>query len=103
MKRLIKTQAGLDAFKERSPLLTQRQRSIFLLCDGRRGVEAVLAETATVGTSDADVGHLVSQGFLTWAPEADAEEPLPPVAPPTPPAQSQAEGRTLNGESWTMF
>jgi len=103
MKRLIKTQAGLDAFKERSPLLTQRQRSMFLLCDGRRGVEAVLAETATVGTSDADVGHLVAQGFLAWAPEADAEEAPSPVAPLTPPAQSQAQGRALHVEHWSLF
>jgi len=84
-------------------LLTQRQRSMFLLCDGRRGVEAVLAETATVGTSGADVDYLVEQGFLAWAPEADAKATPPSVAPPTRPVQSQADGRPLYVENWTMF
>lgn len=103
VKRLIKTQAGQDAFKQRSPLLTQRQRSMFLLCDGRRGVEAVLLETATVGTSGADADYLVAQGFLEWAPETEAVEAPPLVAPQTPPAQGQVDDRTPHVEHWTLF
>jgi len=103
MQRLIKTQTGLDAFKERSPLLAQRQRSMFLLCDGRRGVEAVLSETATVGTSQADVDYLVAQGFLAGTPEAEAVQGAPVVAPRPPPAQSPLDDRSPHVEHWTLF
>ena len=103
MKRLIKTQAGLDAFNARSLLLTRRQRPIFLLCDGQRGVDAVLAHTAMVGATMEDVDYLVAHGFLAWAPEADTVEVPPLAAPPAQRLQNQPEGRALDVENWTMF
>ena len=86
----IKTEVGQKAFKERTPLLSGRQRSMFILFDGARSPEAVLAATAGLGTSVADVVHMVEQGFLTLpqaaSPAADffsstvamaATEPMP--------------------------
>lgn len=103
VKRLVKTQAGLDAFNARSRRFTPRQRPLFLMCDGQRGVDAVLADTAVVGTSRADVDYLVAQGFLAWAPEAETQEVSPLVAPSAPPALAQAEERTPHVEHWTLF
>lgn len=102
-KRLVKTQAGQEAFNGRSRLMTPRQRPFFLMCDGQRGVEAVLADMAVVGTTGADVDYLVDQGFLEWAPEAVAVEAPPPVTQRIPPTQSQAEDHTPHVEHWTLF
>ena len=103
MQRLSKTTEGAAAFRERSPLMSLRQRSIFLLCDGQRSVAAVLTATAAVAATQADVDHLVAQGFLAAAETADAEL-LPasavPTAEDTPPA---ADGRSLFVEHWTLF
>ncbi len=68
----IKTEVGQKAFKERAPLLSARQRSMFILFDGARSPEAVLAATAGLGSSMADVIHMVEQGFLA----------LPQATPP---------------------
>ncbi|MFZ2306003.1 MAG: hypothetical protein WAW34_01635 [Rhodoferax sp.] len=100
---MIKTQAGLEAFKQRSTLLTQRQRAMFLLCDGRRGVEAVLAETATVRATAADLDYLVAQGFLVWEPEAEARASPSSGVHPTPSVQRGVEGEAYHGDRWTMF
>ena len=43
----IKTELGQKAFKERAPLLSGRQRSVFILFDGARSPEAVLAYLLT--------------------------------------------------------
>lgn len=59
-----KTEAGQQAFKERSPLLSARQRSAFILFDGAKTLEQVLAATAGLGITQADVDHMLAQGFL---------------------------------------
>lgn len=67
--QLVKTAQGQQAFKERSHSLTQRQRSAFLLFDGQRSIDEVLAATAVMGITHDDVQAMVEQGLL--APVAD--------------------------------
>jgi phage-related tail fiber protein len=59
-----KTQAGQLAFKERSPLLSARQRAAFILFDGVKSLPQVLEATAGLGVVAADVAHMIDQGFL---------------------------------------
>ena len=60
----LKTEAGQQAFKERSPAISARQRSAFLLFDGKRGLPEVLAATAGLGITADDITDLVDKGFL---------------------------------------
>lgn len=59
-----KTEAGQQAFKQRSALLSARQRSAFILFDGTKTLEQVLAAAAGLGVTQADVDHMLAQGFL---------------------------------------
>ena len=58
---LVKTEAGLQVLKDRSVRLTPRQRSAFILFDGKRSVAEVLQ--ASQGQQH-DVDTLVSLGLL---------------------------------------
>ena len=60
----VKTEAGQLAFKERSALLSARQRAAFILCDGIKPVEKVLSATAGLGITRLDVEHMVTHGFI---------------------------------------
>ena len=46
---LVKTQAGQEALKDRRGSLSSRQRSAFILFDGKRTMGEVLAATAAMG------------------------------------------------------
>ena len=65
--QLVKTAQGQQAFKERSHSLSQRQRSAFLLFDGQRSIDEVLAATAVMGITRDDVQAMVEQGLLAPA------------------------------------
>lgn len=71
--RYTKTEAGQQAFKERSPLFSARQRSVFILFDGNKTLEQVLASTSGMGVTVADVDHLVDQGFLSMVPGSEVQ------------------------------
>ena len=80
MNKLVKTQAGQDAFKARSPLLSARQRSAFLLCDGTKTVEQVMTATRGMGITRDDIEYLCQQKFLeltagSGTPSAEAIAP----------------------------
>ena len=62
--QLIKTETGQLAFKERSPLLSVRQRSMFILFDGQKSVAQVLLATAGLGVNQTDIDQLLAHGFL---------------------------------------
>jgi hypothetical protein len=66
--RLIKTESGQLAFKERSPLFSARQRSTFILFDGQKTVQQVLAATSGMGVGQVDVDYMLEQGFLAQIP-----------------------------------
>lgn len=80
-----KTPVGQLAFKERSQLLSNRQRSLFLLFDGVKPVDQVLAITKALNITQADIDHLVANGFVVntvdvAAPVARTEPLVIPVA-----------------------
>ena len=61
---LVKTETGLQMMKDRSVALTPRQRSAFILFDGKRTLEQVLAATEAMGISRGDIDRLVTLGLL---------------------------------------
>ena len=71
---LIKTPEGQQAFKERHADLSQRLRSAFLLFDGARSLDQVLAATSGMGVQKDDLLGLVTRGWLV------ARADSPPVA-----------------------
>lgn len=83
----MKTELGQSALQNRSLGLIPRQRSAFIMFDGKRSTEEVLKATAGLGVTLEDVNQLVALGLLA----ATAAVP-PAVAEPqgaTPPAASQ--------------
>jgi len=93
---LVKTEAGHQALKDRSVRLTPRQRSAFILFDGKRSVNEVLE--AGMGIAREDIDQMIGLGLLGQVggsssavnAAADAKPPVPDVpvhAPATAPAE----------------
>ncbi|MGJ7530895.1 hypothetical protein [Variovorax sp. GB1P17] len=59
---LVKTEAGHQALKDRSVPLSPRQRSAFILFDGKRSVDDVLA--AGMGIAREDIDQMIGLGVL---------------------------------------
>jgi hypothetical protein len=91
---LIKSEKGQSAFKTRSPELSPRQRSAFILFDGKRSILDVLRATAGLGVTGEDVDNMVASGMLTGTPDApDTKGLMTPVpSPALAPAPAPAEG-----------
>ena len=66
--KLIKTETGQQAFKARSPLFSARQRTAFIMFDGQKSVDQVLAAASSLGLTAEDVEHMVAHGMLAPAP-----------------------------------
>lgn len=64
---LVKTPAGQEALKDRHGSLSSRQRSAFILFDGKRTTAEVLAATAAMGITQDDVQAMIAQGLLAPA------------------------------------
>lgn len=62
--KYAKTDEGQQAFKTRSAALTPRQRAAFILFDGDKTLDEVLAMTKGVGVTAADVEHMLTAGLL---------------------------------------
>lgn len=62
--KYVKTESGQQAFKVRSPLFSARQRTAFIMFDGNKSVEQVVAAAAGLGLTQEDVDHMVAHGFL---------------------------------------
>ncbi len=70
---IVKTEAGHRVMKDRSVALTPRQRSAFILVDGKRSLEQLLAATAITGVTREDIDRLVELGLVVDAsPKATA-------------------------------
>lgn len=89
----MKTELGQTAFQSRSVALTPRQRSAFIMFDGKRSTEDVLKATTGLNVTAEDIDQMVSAGLL--APTAASMVVTPAVeaepiagAPPTQDAQS---------------
>lgn len=87
---LVKTSAGQQALKDRHGSLTPRQRSAFILFDGKRSTEDVLAATAAMGITREDVQAMIDQGLLASA----SGEGVPDVTAPAPAAGGGGSGRS---------
>lgn len=91
-----KTQAGLQALKDRHGLLTPRQRSAFILFDGQRTLGQVLEATSSLGITMTDVQAMLDWGLLeaggAAVPSVPSSPPAltlsPQPAPPLPPSGS---------------
>ena len=59
-----KTALGVAAVKDRSTGLMPRQRSAFIMFDGKRDSSEVLKMTSGIGVVQSDLDHLVSLGLL---------------------------------------
>ena len=84
---LLKTEAGQQAFRDRTIRLTPRQRSAFFLCDGKRTIEEVQAAGMNIEREDID--QLIELGLLSamdGAPAVAASAPVVQAAPPPPAA-----------------
>lgn len=113
--RYHKSEAGQHAFKQRSPELSARQRSVFLLFDGQRSVADVLATTSGLGATQSDVDDLIAKGFLiptdlpssgSNQPVASASAPASTTAPATatdaPTPVSPADQQTLYRQAYPI-
>ena len=77
-----KTPAGQQALRERQgSALTPRQRSAFILFDGRRSAEEVLAATAAMGITRDDVQTMLAQGLLEPVGKGAAAAAAAPAVP----------------------
>jgi|LakMenEpi03Aug12_release.lakeMendotaPanAssembly.Ray.scaffolds.fasta_scaffold695353_1 hypothetical protein len=59
-----KTELGLNAIKDRSSGLTPRQRSVLIMCDGKKRSDEILKNTAGLGVTAQDLETLVSLNML---------------------------------------
>lgn len=91
---LVKTQAGLDSLKDRQGVLTQRQRSAFILFDGKRTAAQVLAATAAMGITQDDVQTMIDQGLLALPAGAAGSAPVASAEPAAEAAAPEASGRS---------
>jgi hypothetical protein len=87
--KYTKTDVGQQAFKERSPLFSNRQRSAFILFDGVKTLDKVLSATSTLGVTKEDIDYLVQQGFLAPI-EETAPAPLAAAPAAVDPQTKQA-------------
>lgn len=72
---IVKTEAGHRVMKDRSVPLTPRQRSAFILFDGKRTLEQVLSATAVTGVTREDIDKLFELGLvMDAAPQETAAE-----------------------------
>jgi hypothetical protein len=94
---LVKTEAGQRVLKDRSIALTPRQRTAFILCDGKRSVDQVLE--AGMGVSREEIEQMVAQGLLALVAQASA--PAPPVAavPAAAPGPTSTAAAATDGRS----
>ena len=93
-----KTELGQAALQNRTISLTPRQRSAFIMFDGKRSLDDVLKATSGLGVTAEDVGHLVSLGLLASSaaatPAAAASVSAAPAA-----AQNADGSPTLSAQS----
>lgn len=101
--KYTKTDAGQVAFKQRSQQISTRQRSMFILFDGNKTGEQVLAATAGMGATQADIDALVALGFLAVVPGSDRVAKAAPsgtatsAAPELSPSGRSEQERYLDG------
>ena len=86
---LVKTEIGQKVFKDRSVQLSPRQRSAFIIFDGKRTIDDVLIATSGLGLARADIDQMVELGLL--APLTVVAEPVVSTVP------TENEAKPLGG------
>jgi hypothetical protein len=91
----IKTELGKTALHDKSLGLTPRQRSSFIMFDGKRTLEEIFKLTSAIGVTESDINHLVTLGLLAPSQVATPGISSPPAssfapAVPVQPAQNIA-------------
>ena len=76
-----KSETGQQVIKDRSVPLSPRQRSAFILFDGKRSVDNVLAATAGLGVTREDIQYMADQGLRVPRPSAAAVTPAAAASP----------------------
>ena len=59
----VKTELGKTALRDRSLGLLPRQRSFFIMFDGKRSADDALKATAVLGVTPDDLAHLITLGL----------------------------------------
>lgn len=80
----VKTELGQRALRDRSVAITPRQRSAFIMLDGKHDIDDVLQSTAGIGVGPQDIDHLLRLGLIrpiAVAPEPSLEPPAPAPSP----------------------
>ena len=83
----VKTAAGHEEIARRDRRLPTRLRTLLILADGRRSVQALAEATVGFGPVDEPLRHLVTLGLIQL-PAVDA--PVPHAAAPMPPVNRAA-------------
>lgn len=92
---LVKTPAGQEALKDRHGSLSSRQRSAFILFDGKRTTGEVLAATAAMGITQDDVQAMIAQGLLAPVGGQTPAAAASPLAGPAAAALAEAPATDL--------
>ena len=92
---LVKTPAGQEALKHRHGSLSSRQRSAFILFDGKRTTGEILAATAAMGITQDDVQAMIAQGLLAPVGGQMPAAAASPVAGPATTALAEAPATDL--------
>lgn len=82
----VKTELGQRALRDRSVAITPRQRSAFIMLDGKHDVDDVLQSTAGIGVGPQDIDRLLRLGLIrpiAVVPQPSLET-LAPAPVPTP-------------------
>lgn len=94
-----KTELGQSALHDRSIALSPRQRSAFIMFDGKRTDADVLKATAGLGVTADDVAHMVTLGLLAPVASAVVTAPAPLAASTEPAPLAAATAPSASGAS----
>lgn len=98
----IKTEEGQLAFKQRSALLSARQRSAFIMFDGQKSVQQVVTATAGLGVSQADVDQMLAHGFLKENAATGVADATAATAAAAVPAASRRSKQERFSQAWPL-
>ncbi len=94
----VKTAEGQLALQTRSLTLLPRQRSAFIMFDGKRSVQDVIKATEGLGVHPDDVAHMVGLGLLAPV-DAAAGSALAASAASAVPANAPAAAAPLSADA----
>lgn len=98
----IKTDEGQLAFKQRSALLSTRQRSAFIMFDGQKSVQQVVTATAGLGVNQADVDQMLAHGFLKENAATGVADATAATAAAAVPAASSRSKQERFSQAWPL-